>query len=321
MSGHARSLTRVIYGKQDTRRDKALDFAVAEVAQAQYGLVTRGQLLDLGASEDQIDWRLRRGSLHRVHRGVYAVGHSLLSRPGRWLAAVLALGKGAVLSRRSAGELLEILTPSSRAPEVSSPTRRRREGILVRRTVVQEDEIQIVAGIRTTGLSRTILDLAADSSRSQLEQMINEAEIRGLTDRTSIPMLLERYPRRAGSALLRQMFREQTRASGITRRELERRFKEILEATDLPRPRYNAHVAVGGQFFEADCLWAEQRLIVELDGRAVHGTDRAFERDRRRDRLLVADGWRVTRVTWLQLRDEAPAVVADLRRSLERTSA
>ena len=77
-------------------------------------------------------------------------------------------------------------------------------------------------------------------------------------------------------------------------------------------------MAVDGQFFEVDCLWTAQRLIVELDGRAVHGTDVAFEHDRRKDRLLMADGWRVTRVTWRQLRDEAPAVVADLRLMLAR---
>jgi very-short-patch-repair endonuclease len=153
-----------------------------------------------------------------------------------------------------------------------------------------------------------------------MEQMLNEAEVRGLTDRISTPALLKRYPGRAGSVMLREIFSEQTHARGITKKELERRFKVLLDSTDLPRPRRNAHVAVGGQFFEVDCLWAEQRLIVELDGRAVHGTEMAFEGDRRKDRLLIADGWRVTRVTWRQLRDEASAVVADLRLMLARPS-
>jgi very-short-patch-repair endonuclease len=103
---------------------------------------------------------------------------------------------------------------------------------------------------------------------------------------------------------------------GITRKELERRFHAVLDGTDLPRPRRNAHISVQGRFFEADCLWAEQRLIVELDGRESHGTDLAFEKDRERDRLLLVDRWRVTRITWRQLRDDAPAVIADLRRLL-----
>lgn len=150
--------------------------------------------------------------------------------------------------------------------------------------------------------------------------MLNEAEVRGLTDRISVPVLLERYPRRAGSAMLRQIFREQAHTRGITKKELERRFKALLGSSGLPEPRYNADVAVAGRFFEVDCLWAEQRLIVELDGRAVHGTEMAFEGDRRRDRLLNADGWRVTRVTWRQLRDEPSAVVSDLGLMLARPS-
>ena len=86
----------------------------------------------------------------------------------------------------------------------------------------------------------------------------------------------------------------------------------------MPLPRRNADLALDGRFYEIDCLWSEQRLIVELDGRATHGTARAFERDRERDRLLQVDGWRVVRITWRQLRDDAPAVVADLRRLLRR---
>lgn len=191
---------------------------------------------------------------------------------------------------------------------------------MLHRALVPEDEIHVVEGIRGTGLSRTVLDLAARCSRPQLEQMINEAEVRGLTDRVSVPMLLERYPRRAGTRVLRQLFHEAANARGITKKELERRFALLLNTTDLPRPRRNAHIAVGGRFFEADCLWETPRLMVELDGRAVHGTELAFEKDRERDRLLVADGWRVIRVTWRQLRDDAPAVIADLRRAL-RTAA
>jgi very-short-patch-repair endonuclease len=160
------------------------------------------------------------------------------------------------------------------------------------------------------------LDLAGVLTKSQIERALNEAEVLRLTDRLSVPDLLERYPRRRGSAVLRALFRDRTAVRGITRRELERRFKAVLDGIDLPRPRRNAHVSVQGRFFEVDCLWAAQRLIVELDGRESHGTDLAFEKDRERDRLLLVEGWRVTRITWRQLRDDAPAVIADLRRLL-----
>jgi very-short-patch-repair endonuclease len=173
-----------------------------------------------------------------------------------------------------------------------------------------------VDGIPVTSVSRTLLDLASVLTTRQLEVALNEAEVLRLTDTLSVPALLERYPRRGGSAVLRDLFRERTAVRGITRRELERRFKAVVDRTDLPRPRLNAHVSVRGRFFEADCLWTEQRLIVELDGRESHGTELAFEKDRERDRLLLVGGWRVTRVTWRQLRDDAPAVIADLRRLL-----
>ena len=90
----------------------------------------------------------------------------------------------------------------------------------------------------------------------------------------------------------------------------------LLDFCALPRPRFNADVFVAGRFFSVDCLWSRERLIVELDGRAVHGTRKAFEDDRERDRLLMADGWRVMRITWLQLRDQQGPIASDLRKAL-----
>jgi very-short-patch-repair endonuclease len=169
-----------------------------------------------------------------------------------------------------------------------------------------------------TGLSRTLLDLASILSRERLEAALNEAEVLGLTDRISVRALLQRYPRRHGTAMLRAILDDVRRVQGVTRHELERRFAVALASTDLPRPHRNADVAVAGRFFEVDCLWPAQRLIVELDGGFVHGTWRTSERDRERDRLLLTDGWRVVRITWRQLRDDAPAVMADLRRLLRQ---
>jgi very-short-patch-repair endonuclease len=167
-------------------------------------------------------------------------------------------------------------------------------------------------------MPRTLFDLAAIVNRHQLELAFNEAEIQGLTDRLSIVHLLKRHPGRRGATVLRAIMADEKRARGVTKKELEKRFAAVLAGTDLPRPRRNADLAVGGRFYEVDCLWSEQRLIVELDGRATHGTARAFEGDRERDRLLQVDGWRVVRITWRQLRDDAPAVVVDLRRLLRQ---
>jgi len=100
------------------------------------------------------------------------------------------------------------------------------------------------------------------------------------------------------------------------RSELERRFLALIARADLPQPETGVLIEVGGQLLECDCLWREQRLIVELDGRRYHDTALAFERDRARDRLLAAAGWQVVRVTWNQMRNEPDRLLSDLRQLL-----
>ncbi len=165
-------------------------------------------------------------------------------------------------------------------------------------------------------MPRTVLDFAALASRRQVERALNEVEVQGLTDRLSIPNLLARYPGRRGTAVLRDLLDEGAEAGGATKNDFEETIVPLLDSHGLPRPRFNADVAVGGRFFSADCLWREERLIVELDSRAVHGTRKAFENDRERDRLLMTDGWRVMRVTWRQLRYDGARIAADIRAAL-----
>lgn len=295
----------------------SVDRVLAGWAEAQHGVVSRRQLLDIGVGRRTIGGRLERGALHLVHRGVYAVGHSILSAHGRWMAAVLSCGPGAVLSHRSAAELWGIAQRSGRAIEVTRKAHvRGGAGIVAHQSSLAEDERTIIEGIPVTTTPRTMLDFAAVATKRQVERALNEVEVQGLTDRLSVPDLLERYPRRRGSALLRALLDEGNATRGVTKSELEERFAALLDSRGLPLPRLNADVAVAGRFFSVDCLWQRERLIVELDGRAVHGTRQAFESDRERDRLLTAAGWRVMRVTWRQLRDREAAVAADVRRAL-----
>jgi hypothetical protein len=78
---------------------------LSELATKQHGVVSVRQLAALGLDKTAV-WRwIRAGQLHRIDRGVYAVGHTRLSREGRWMAAVLRCGAGALLSHRSAAAL------------------------------------------------------------------------------------------------------------------------------------------------------------------------------------------------------------------------
>jgi very-short-patch-repair endonuclease len=238
------------------------------------------------------------------------------------MAAVLACGSSAVLSHRSAGRLWRLSRAGGGPLDVTrSSGWRGPRGVAVHRVPLLEDEWTVRDGIPVTGVSRTLLDLAAIVDRRQLERALNEAEVLRLTDRLSLPDLLERYPRRHGAATLRAVLADDEALGGPTRNELEDRFAALLDAHDLPRPRFNADLVVRGRHFNVDCLWGEQRAIVELDGAAVHRTGRAFEADRERDRILTAAGWHVIRVTWRQLRDGPDAVVGDVRRLLRRQGA
>lgn len=150
-----------------------------------------------------------------------------------------------------------------------------------------------------------------------MERAWHEAEVRRLTDRVSLPMLLERYPGRRGTRALRELLGSD-KPVGVTRNEFEEAFLALIDAYGLPRPRMNAPLALRGRFIEVDALWEHERFAVELDSRGVHGTKKRFETDRQRDRILVAEGWRTMRVTWRQLREEPDEIAADLKSALEQ---
>jgi predicted transcriptional regulator of viral defense system len=304
---HAQSIGTHI----DNGSTAGADEGVAGLAERQHGVVSRSQLTELGLGRGAINRRIQRRRLHVVHPGVYAVGHRRLTVQGRWMAAVLAAGPGAVLSHRDAAALVGLRPSARRLIEVSAPRRCRRPGIHAHVACLPPDEVTTHDGIPVTTVARTLLDLAAVLPRQQLKRAMEQAEVLRLADDTSVDALLARYPRRSGTAALREI-RRAGLTKTVTRSEFEERFLALLDAYDLPRPMVNCVV----EGLEVDFHWPEQRLIVELDGRAAHHTTTAFERDRARDRALQTAGWRVVRITWRQLHRESARIAADLLRLL-----
>ena len=287
--------------------------AIGALAERQHGVVSRAQLSGLGLGDGAIEHRVRLGRLRPVHRGVYTIGHRLLTQHGRWMAAVLAYGPDAVLSHRAAAALWGIR--GGTWVEVTVPGGRRgRSGIEVHRAVLPDDERTTHRGIPTTTVPRTLLDLSAVVKRHEVRSALRKAEHLRLTDPLSLHDLTTRYPRRPGLKAIRALLEEASIGARIIRSELEERFQDFLIRIGLPLPQTN--VLIEG--YEVDCVWPEQRLIVELDGHATHSPAHAFELDRARDRRLEAAGWRVIRITWRQLELEADLVEADLRRLLLR---
>ncbi len=275
-------------------------------------MITRAQLSELGLSRDAIDYRLGLGRLRPMYRGVYAiVGPRLLTQHGRWMAAVLACGPGAVLSYLAATALWQIR--GGTRLEVTVPRgRKERKGIQLHWADLPDDEVTIHHGIPVTTVPRTLLDISAVVQHAEFRSAMRQAEQLRLTDRLWLGDLTERYPRKPGIAIVRAVVEEAKRGLTLTRSELEELFLAFLIDAALPPPVTNVLI----ESMEVDCAWPEQRLIVELDSRSVHDTRDAFEADRVRDRRLEAAGWRVIRVTWRQLHDSPEELEADLRRLL-----
>jgi len=294
------------------------DGVIAELAALQYGVVARWQLLTLGLSRRMVGHRLRSGRLHPLHRGVYAVGHRHLTREARLIAAVLAGGRGAVLSHRSAAAHWNLLSPSSTVEIAVRGRAVSLQGVRIHRNRLRRDEVTVHRGIPVTTVPRTQLDLAAVAARHVVAKAFHEAEVQRLTERLSLPAIVRRHSGQRGITKVRGVLNESTFGIGITRQEMEDRFQRFLSDRGLPRPITNVHVDVGEELIELDCLWRDANLDVELDGRASHQTAAAFDRDRLRDRKLKVAGFEVVRVTWSQLHHDADALERDLRALLAR---
>jgi very-short-patch-repair endonuclease len=243
------------------------------------------------------------GRLVLVHRGVYAVGHLPRSRETAWMAAVLACGRHAVLSHRSAAALWGIRPTAAARAEVTVPrTSGYRSSAKV---IVHHPRRACTATVRdaipVTTPTQTLIDLSSVLPRPALERALEAAETLRLLDVKSLPPQLAKI---AGAVEPR------------LRSPLEAQFVRLCRRRGLPRPRVNAVV----EGLEVDFSWPEQRLIVETDGHRHHGTRAAFERDRERDSALTAAGWRVVRVTHRRLAREPEAVGELLGRLLSGRS-
>jgi hypothetical protein len=267
------------------------DERIAQLASRQHGVVTSAQLGEAGIDKDGVAWRVRTGRLHRLHRGVYAVGHRSLSWRGRWLAAVLASGDGAVLSHSSAVALWEFLRPIQGPVHVTvdaAVRRKPRAGIVLHRSrTLTTADVTRRHGIAVTTPARTIRDLRGTIEPYLFRRALRQAELAG----HRVPHL---------DAVKR------------TRSDLELLFLGFCERHELPQPLVNCRV----QGHRVDFFFAEQRVAVETDSWEYHRGSVAFEDDHVRDLTLRAHRIKTRRYTGDQLEAASDAVTADLRDAL-----
>lgn len=290
-----------------TRKLANADALIAEMASRQHGVVCTSQLIECGVAEHAIRSRVTGRRLHRVHQGVYAVGHSALSAEGRLMAAVLAVGRGsrepgtpldhwgAAVSRRSAAGLWQLLQQGEGEVDVvvrGGGGRARRRGIRVHRSVsLRPSEVTLLLGIPVTTPARTIADLRAANAAHrpgalrdrELRQAIRQANV------LSLPL---------GEA----------ERSDRSRSDLEADFLELCRRHGFPAPDVN--VALGP--YLVDFLWRRRRLVVETDAYRYHRGQTAFRDDRRRDLELRSLGYEVIRLSEQQVNEEPERVAETL---------
>jgi very-short-patch-repair endonuclease len=288
---------------------------LASLATRQHGIVSSRQLQRLGYSKSAIGRAVARAHLHRIHRGVYAVGHADLSVHGHCLAAVAACGSDALLSHSSAGWLWGLLSQCDKPIQVSVPRRgHARLSICAHHAPALSGEDRAFRErIPVTALPRTLLDLAATIPCHRLDRAVERSEQLGLFDLLAIDSLLARITGHRGAGRLRSALRAY-RDPAFTRSSLERQFLDLVRSAGLPTPSANMFIAG----FEIDMYWPLERFAVELDGYEHHRNRVAFERDRLRQEELKLAGIEMIRVTAARIAREPELVMERLATLLAR---
>ncbi len=270
--------------------------------------MSAAQLRALGLTRAGVHRRVQAGRLHRVHRGVYAVGHPRLTLRGRFWAGTLATE--GVLSHRSAAASWDLLGPPTRVEVTTLRRSASTPAITVHRsrTLTTHDRTAL-DGLPLTTVTRTLVDLADVLTPHRLERVLHRAEHLRLLDAQALTTRLAELPGRRARALRAALTTLTHAQPTITRSELEERFLSLVARSRLPAPECNRRIGP----YEVDALWRPHQLIAELDGAATHLTPTAFEHDRRRDAELQVRGFRVVRFTWHQVVHDPHAVAQTLR--------
>lgn len=294
---------------------RAVDQQIAELAQAQNGVITWRQLITFGLTPAAIRARTARHALLPVLHSVYAVADPALLPLALESAALLSLGRGTAISHRSAAALWGIVEEASSAVEVTLVGRhvRPRPGIKLHRVNrLHPADLRTRSNLVVTAPARTIIDLAGMVSSPELERTFGDARAKRLLSQQELESALSRAPKNhPGAAAIRRRLATD-RGSTYTRSRAEALIRRLLADAQLPQPLVNCRVAG----LTVDFLWPQERLVLEVDGYATHGHRLAFEGDRKRDQVLTAGGYTVIRITWRQLRDEPIAVAARIAQAL-----
>ncbi len=288
----------------DTRR------TVRELAERQHGVVVLWQLVALGIAGAWVGRAVDRGHLIRVHRGVYAVGHAQLTLHGRWIAAVLACGPGALLSHHAAAALHQLRTAPTGLIEVTARAASRRVAGVRTHRARRSDAGTTIDAIPVTTLERPLLDHAAISNRRRLDAALDTLERSGRLNPRRIHDTVDAARGHNGAGPLTAALSGRADEASWTQSELARDFLALVRDAGLPEPRCN--VFVDGLL--VDFYWPQFELVIEVHGYGFHRSRQRFESDRANDTIHALAGRRTIRPTYRRIQHDRAGLRNDLSR-------
>jgi very-short-patch-repair endonuclease/predicted transcriptional regulator of viral defense system len=295
---------------QPYQPDTPPDVRVAIIAAAQHGVVSAKQLAAAGLNRAAVQVRAENGRLHREHRGVYAVGHDGLTLHGRMMAAVLAGGQGALLSRWATCALAGLVRWDGRDIDVTvrGTGGRDRPGIDFHRARnLHPRDTTRIHGIPTTTTARALLEIAPQLSDDRLKRLVRQAQAEELAN---VRQFAETLRRANGHRATRRLAALIAKGPAPTRSSHEDVVLDLVLDAGFEHPRVNE--PLDGTSYRPDLRWPTQRLILEVDS-PWHDGRLAQELDATRQAELEAAGERVLRTTLEQALRQPHQLVRRLR--------
>lgn len=299
--------------------DYSRDKAVTQIAGGQRNLIGTEQLFECGLGKDAVARRVRAGWLRLVFQGVYSVGSGELPPLALEFGALMSCGKGALVSHRSAAFVWGMRKnppPEVEVSVVGLGCRSRKGMRLHRIRALDKRDLRRHEGLWVSSPARVVLEIAAVGSRDELVDVIDQGlALRRFTAR-DLKDVLARNRGRRGAARMAEILGDET-AMAISRSRAEKALLRLIRDARLPMPETN--VKFGR--FEADFVWHQERVIVELDSPTFHSGPGAVERDREKDFLFRGAGFDVLRPTRRHVVYEPTRVLVLLARALARRAA
>lgn len=290
-----------------------------DTAERQAGVVTASQAAQAGLSRTAVRSRLRTGRWQRLRQGVYATFSGEPSRVAILWAAVLYAGPGAVLSHRTAAELVCLVDAPSDLIHVSIPVERRvspAPGLRVHMSQRAREAVHPARLPPQTRIEETVLDLA-DAARTIDDAVawITRALGRRLSTQARLADAMAQRPRIRWRHELTELLSPDL--AGLMS-ALERRYQRHVERPHgLPAGTRQARARRGVRTEYRDVLYEEFATCVELDGELAHASETRW-RDIRRDNAVAADGGVTLRYGWLDVTARACQTAAEVDRTLRQ---